>query len=204
VKRLLNYFVQGLLLLAPLAITVFVCWQTFVTIDGWLGLPIRGAGFLVTIALVTVFGFLAGGFLTRRFVGLLEQIMQRLPLVRLLYSSTKDLLNAFVGDKRRFDKPVIVELMPGSNAQAFGFVTQESLDHLGLPGHLAVYFPQSYNFAGSLVVFPAAQVRRLSAESSAVMAFIVSGGVTDVPRGALPPGSPTIAQAGHTALPPRA
>jgi uncharacterized membrane protein len=203
VKRLLNYFVQGLLLLAPLAITVFVCWQTFVTIDGWLGLPIRGAGFLITIALVTVFGFLAGGFLTRRFVGLLEQIMQRLPLVRLLYSSTKDLLNAFVGDKRRFDKPVIVELMPGSNAQAFGFVTQESLDHLGLPGHLAVYFPQSYNFAGSLVVFPAAQVRRLSAESSAVMAFIVSGGVTDVPHGALPPGSP-IGKPGQAALPPRA
>ena len=202
-KRLLNYFVQGLLLLAPLAITVFVCWKTFTTIDGWLGLPIRGAGFLVTIALITVFGFLAGGFLTRRFVGLLEQLMQRLPLVRLLYSSTKDLLNAVVGDKRRFDKPVIVELMPGSNAQAFGFVTQESLDHLGLPGHLAVYFPQSYNFAGSLVVFPAAQVRRLSAESSAVMAFIVSGGVTDVPRGALPPASP-ITKPGHAALPPRA
>lgn len=185
-KRLLNYFVQGLLLLAPLAITVFVCWKTFTTIDGWLGLPVRGAGFLITMALITVFGFLAGGFLTRRFVGLLERLMQRLPLVRLLYSSTKDLLNAFVGDKRRFDKPVLVELMPGSNAQAFGFVTQESLDHLGLPGHLAVYFPQSYNFAGSLVIFPAAQVRRLSADSSAVMAFIVSGGVTSVPRG---PGS---------------
>lgn len=182
-KRLLNYFVQGLLLLAPLAITVFVCWKTFTTIDGWLGLPVRGAGFLITMALITVFGFLAGGFLTRRFVGLLERLMQRLPLVRLLYSSTKDLLNAFVGDKRRFDKPVLVELMPGSNAQAFGFVTQESLDHLGLPGHLAVYFPQSYNFAGSLVIFPADQVRRLSADSSAVMAFIVSGGVTSVPRG---------------------
>ena len=211
-KRLLNYFVQGLLLLAPLAITVFVCWKTFTTIDGWLGLPVRGAGFLITTALITVFGFLAGGFLTRRFVGLLERLMQRLPLVRLLYSSTKDLLNAFVGDKRRFDKPVLVELMPGSNAQAFGFVTQESLDHLGLPGHLAVYFPQSYNFAGSLVIFPAAQVRRLSADSSAVMAFIVSGGVTSVPRGPDPlnsaitmaiPATSIPAAAIPAALPPR-
>lgn len=189
-KRLFNYFVRGLLLLAPLVITVFVCWKTFTTIDGWLGLPLpRGAGFLITVALITIFGFLAGGFLTRRFVSLLEQIMQRVPLVRLLYSSTKDLLNAFVGDKRRFDKPVLVELMPGSNAQAFGFVTQESLEHLGLPGHVAVYFPQSYNFAGSLVVFPRAQIRRLNAESSAVMAFIVSGGVTDVPRGGIPAGA---------------
>jgi len=114
--------------------------------------------------------------------------------VRLLYSSTKDLLNAFVGDKRRFDKPVLVELMPGSNAQAFGFVTQESLDQLQLPGHCAVYFPQSYNFAGSLVIFPRAQIRRLDAESSAVMAFIVSGGVTDVPRGAITPGTPRSAR----------
>ena len=185
-KRLFNYFVRGLLLLAPLAITVFVCWKTFTTIDGWLGLKVRGAGFLITIALITVFGFLAGGFLTRRFVAMLERVMQRLPLVRLLYSSSKDLLNAFVGDKRRFDKPVLVELMPGSNAQAFGFVTQESLEHLELPGHVAVYFPQSYNFAGSLVVFPRAQIRRLSAESSAVMAFIVSGGVTDVPLAGAP------------------
>jgi uncharacterized membrane protein len=194
--------VQGVLLLAPLAITLYVCWVTFTTIDGWLGLPVRGAGFLVTIALITLFGFLAGGFLTRRFLSLLERIMQRLPLVRLLYSSTKDLLNAFVGDKRRFDKPVLVELMPGTNAQAFGFVTQESLEHLGLPGHLAVYFPQSYNFAGSLVVFPASQVRRLSAESSAVMAFIVSGGVTNVPHGSLPGAPGTIAPA-SPALPPR-
>jgi len=193
-KRLFNYFVRGLLLLAPLAITVYVCWVTFTTIDGWLGLPVPGAGFLVTIALITVFGFLAGGFVTRRVVGLLEQLMQRLPLVRLLYSSTKDLLNAFVGDKRRFDKPVLVELMPGSNAQAFGFVTQESLDQLQLPGHCAVYFPQSYNFAGSLVIFPRAQIRRLDAESSAVMAFIVSGGVTDVPRGAITPGTPRSAR----------
>jgi uncharacterized membrane protein len=186
VTRLFNYFVRGLLLLAPLAITIFVVWTTFMTIDGWLGLPIRGAGFLITIALITLFGFLAGGFLTRRFVAMLERLMQRLPLVRLLYSSTKDLLNAFVGDKRRFDKPVLVELMPGSNAQAFGFVTQESLEQLGLPKHVAVYFPQSYNFAGSLIVFPGDQVRRLDAESSAVMAFIVSGGVTDVPRRGVP------------------
>ena len=189
-KRLLNYFVRGLLLLAPLAVTAYVCWITFTTIDGWLGpwfagqlgVNVPGAGFVVTIAFITLFGFLAGGFLTRRFVALLEQLMQRVPLVRLLYSSTKDLLNAFVGEKRRFDKPVLVEIVPGSEARAFGFVTQESLDGLGLRGHVAVYFPQSYNFAGSLVVFPVKQVQRLDAESSAVMAFIVSGGVTDVPQ----------------------
>lgn len=183
--RLLNYFVRGLLLLAPLAFTVYVCWWTLTTIDQLLPRPFPGAGIIALVVFVTLFGFIAGNFLTRRVVAGLEYLMQRVPLVRLLYTSSKDLLNAFVGEKRRFDKPVLVELLPGSSAKAFGFITQESLDHLGLAGYVAVYFPQSYNFAGSLVVFPAGQVKRMDAESAAVMAFIVSGGVTDVPtRGA--------------------
>ncbi len=187
--RLLNYFVRGLLLLAPLAFTVYVCWWTLTTIDQWLPLPFPGAGIVALVVFVTLFGFLAGNFLTRRVVAALEYVMRRVPLVRLLYSSSKDLLNAFVGEKRRFDKPVLVEIVPGSSAKAFGFITQESLDHLGLSGYVAVYFPQSYNFAGSLVVFPAEQVRRLDADSSAVMAFIVSGGVTDLLAG---PGAPKL------------
>ena len=143
--------------------------------------PFPGAGVVLIVVLVTLFGFLAGNFLTRRMLAGLEYLMQRVPLVRLLYTSSKDLLAAFVGEKRRFDKPVMVEVVPGSGARAFGFITQESLAGLGLDGHVAVYFPQSYNFAGSLVVYPATQVHRLDAESAAVMAFIVSGGVTDVP-----------------------
>lgn len=179
-KRLLNYFVQGLLLLAPLAITLYVCWITFVTIDGWLGLPVRGAGFLVTIVLITLFGFLAGGFLTRRFWGLLERIMQRLPLIRLLYSSTKDLLNAFVGERRRFETPAIVRLTADGGASVLGFVTQESVERLGIPGHVAVYVPQSYNFAGQMLIVPADRVTRITTSSADVMAFVVSGGVTGV------------------------
>jgi uncharacterized membrane protein len=193
VKRLFNYFVRGLLLLAPLAFTVYVCWLTLTTIDRWLGLPFPGAGLVALVIAVTLFGFLAGNFLTRRVVAGLEYVMQRVPLVRLLYTSSKDLLNAFVGERRRFDKPVLVRIIPGSSAAAFGFVTQESLDQLGLAGYVAVYFPQSYNFAGSLVVFPADQVRHLDAESSAVMAFIVSGGVTDVPTS---PGEPAVGGTG--------
>jgi uncharacterized membrane protein len=86
-----------------------------------------------------------------------------------------------VGEKRRFDKPVLVRLSMQSEARMVGFVTQESLDRLGLPGYSSVYFPQSYNFAGNLVVFPSAQLQPLDAASADVMAFIVSGGVTGVP-----------------------
>ena len=96
------------------------------------------------------------------------------------HSSTKDLLNAFVGEKRRFDKPVVVALSPDGRTKVIGFVTQESLDQLGLAGHVAVYLPQSYNFAGNLLLFPAEHVQRLAAESAAVMAFIISGGVAEM------------------------
>ena len=179
--RLLNYFLRGLVLVAPLAITLYVLWIVFVRIDGWLGLPIPGLGFLATVALITLVGFLGSNLITRGMVAIVDQALGRLPFVRLLYTSTKDLLNAFVGEKRRFDKPVLVRLSPDSDARMVGFITQESLDRLGLPGYAAVYFPQSYNFAGNLIVFPSAQLETLDAGSADVMAFIVSGGVTGVP-----------------------
>lgn len=182
-KRLLNYFLQGLVLVAPLAITVWACYTVFVTIDRWLGLPVPGAGFVITVALITLFGFVASGFITRSLLALVEQIMERLPFVRLLYSSTRDLLNAFVGEKRRFDRPVLVAV--SGNAKAFGFVTQDTLAHLGLRNHVAVYFPQSYNFAGNVLLFPTSDVTEVTAASSDVMAFVVSGGVTGLPAPAV-------------------
>ncbi len=183
-SRLLNYFLRGVVFLAPLALTIYVCVRLFTTIDSWLGLPIPGAGFVVTVVLITVFGFLASSILTRSVLGVVEGLLNRLPFVRLLYSSTKDLLNAFVGEQRRFDKPVLVSPYPGGVARAIGFVTQESLASIGLHDHVTVYLPQSYNFAGTLLIFPTSAVTPLDAESAEVMAFIVSGGVTALPGGA--------------------
>ena len=180
--RLATYFIRGLVVVVPLVITAYVCYAVFTRIDSWLGFRVPGVGFLVTIALITVVGFLASNLIARSLLGVFESVMTRLPFVRLLYSSTRDLLNAFVGEKRRFDAPVLVAILPGAAPRALGFVTQESLAALGLDGFVSVYFPQSYNFAGSLVAYPANQVERLDANSAEVMAFIVSGGVTDVPR----------------------
>ena len=176
-RRLANYFFRGLIVTAPVVVTAYVCYRIFVGIDGWLGIPVRGAGFVVTIAVITFAGFLASTILARSIVAALDSVMNRLPFVRLLYSSTRDLLSAFVGEQRRFDKPVLVTLVPGGHARAFGFVTQESLERFGLARHVAVYLPQSYNFAGSLLVFPADQVQAVPGDSADVMAFIVSGGV---------------------------
>lgn len=176
-SRFLNYFFKGLIVTAPAFITVYICYVIFTRIDSWLGLPIPGAGFVVSIALITVVGFAAQTFAARALSTGLDALFERLPFVRLLYSSTRDLLNAFVGEHRRFDKPVLVTLGGNSGARMFGFLTQESLDQFGVSDSVAVYVPQSYNFAGNLIVFPVAQVQRLDVESSRVMAFIVSGGV---------------------------
>jgi uncharacterized membrane protein len=182
-SRLLNYFFRGLVLIAPIAVTIYVVWVLFTRIDGWLGLPVPGLGFVLTIALITLAGFLASTFITRGFFGILESVFERLPFVRLVYSSTRDLLDAFVGEKRRFDRPVLVRLSGASEARAVGFVTQPSLERLGLPGQVAVYLPFSYSVAGHVLIFPATSVEPIDAGSAEVMAFVVSGGVTEVPKG---------------------
>ena len=181
-SRLLNHFLKGLAFLVPLAVTIYVCVAIFRTIDGWLGLEIPGVGFVITIVFITAVGAFASNLVARSALGVVERMFQRLPFVRLLYNSTRDLLDAFVGEKRRFDKPVLVSLVPASNVRAFGFVTQESLSMLGLADQVCVYLPQSYGFAGNLAVVPASQVTRLSADAADVMAFIISGGVTEIPE----------------------
>lgn len=187
-SRLFNYFLRGLVVVAPLALTVYVCVAIFRTIDSWLGLPIRGVGFALTLVLITLVGFMASSLITRTAIAALDRVFDRLPFVRLLYSSTKDMLNAFVGEKRRFDKPVLVSLSEDGMVRAIAFLTSESLASLGVTGHVTVYIPQSYGFAGQLIVVPATQVAPLPAESADVMAFIISGGVTQIPerRTALP------------------
>ena len=178
--KLLGYFARGLVLLAPLGVTLAVLWWIFANVDGWLGRIVevpRGAGFVLTIALITLVGFLGSSFLTRSVVGYLERALSRLPFVRLVYGSTKDLLNAFVGEKRRFDKPVLMTFMPGAPLM-LGFVTQESMQHLGLSDHIAVYCPHSYAWSGQIYVVPATQVQALDVNSADAMAFAVSGGVS--------------------------
>jgi uncharacterized membrane protein len=180
-RRLLNYFLRGLVLIAPIAFTAYVCVTLFQAVDSWVDVGVPGAGFAITVVLITVTGALGSSFVTRSAVALVEKVLARLPFVRLLYGSTKDLLNAFVGERRRFDRPVLVRLHPDSEARAFGFVTQGTLEALALHGQVAVYLPQSYNVAGQLWALPADAVTPLDADSSEVMAFIVSGGVTALP-----------------------
>ena len=178
-----NFF-EGLLILVPVVTTLYVAWLVLQTVDGWLNIPIPGVGFVVTLGLITLTGRYASTVFVQKVLDMMEGVLIKAPFVKLLYTSIKDLIAAFMGEKRRFDQPVLVSLSsPGGHGEAVGFVTRTDLEFLGLLNHVAVYFPQSYNFAGQLLVFPKEQVRPLEAESSEVMAFIVSGGVSGGPQG---------------------
>lgn len=162
----------------PVVVTLYVFYLAFIKIDRLLRIPIPGVGFIVTLALITLIGFLASNIFTRSLLNFIDRFLNRLPLVKLLYASIKDLIGAFVGDKKSFDRPVLVRPVPGSNIQVAGFVTRESLDTWGLQDQVVVYLPQSYNFAGNLIIVPRSQIAPLAVDSAEVMAFIVSGGIT--------------------------
>ncbi len=172
-----NFF-KGLIILVPIVVTLYVVYKVFVWIDGILRIPIPGVGFVVTIVLITIIGTLASNFFVKKVFDLTDYLFTRMPLLKLLYNSIKDLIGAFVGEKKQFDRPVIVTLSPDSHAKIIGFVTRESMDFLGINDHVAVYLPQSFNFAGNLFIFPKEQVRPLNMDSSNVMAFLVSGGIS--------------------------
>ena len=181
-RKPIYYFLQGLIFLVPIAFTLWAVGSAFLAIDRWtgrlIGAPVFGLGFAVMLVVVTVFGFLASNFLTRRVLQLVEQVLDRLPLLKLLHSSIKDLMSAFVGEKRRFNRPVLVDVAGDGRLRAVGFVTNDSMDHFGRPDDVAVYFPQSYNFAGQVVIVPRSAVTAIAVDASDAMAFIVSGGVT--------------------------
>jgi uncharacterized membrane protein len=177
-KRLVGYFVRGCLVLVPAGLTFYILFAILRTIDQLLPIGIPGVGLLLTLVLVTLVGVLTSNVVGRSVFEASERALKRLPLVKLIYTSIKDLINAFMGDKKSFNRPVAVTLNPASGLKALGFVTRDGLHALNMPQHVAVYFPQSYNFAGYLALVAREQVEALDVNSAELMTFIISGGVS--------------------------
>lgn len=161
-----------------MAVTIWLTWAVIRWVDRLLGVDIPGVGLLVTLLAITAIGALGSSWLARGVIAWIEDVLERLPFIRLLYTSSKDLLNAFVGDQRRFTKSVRVSLTADGGVSVLGFVTAESLATIGADDLVGVYLPQSYNFAGQFVLVPANRITPLTADSAEVMALIVSGGVS--------------------------
>ena len=183
-KNLLACFLQGLLYLVPVAVTLYV----LVAVVSWAdcifaGIPVvrrvPGLGLVLVLGLVTLAGYLGGRLLTQPVVSIFNRMLSKVPFIKLIYTSVRDLMRAFVGEKRKFDKPVIVSLDKDGINNRLGFVTQGDLAALGLGGMVAVYSPYPYSVMGDLIVVPAERVRPLNGVNSVeLMKMVVSGGVS--------------------------
>ncbi len=187
--KILRYFIQGVIITVPVAITITVIYQVI----SWMGSLFSGFGIIISpvvdpfiilfasLVLIFLMGLLGSSIILKPLFNTLENAIEHTPVVKTVYSSIKDLLSAFVGSKKRFNKPVLVTINKENNIQQLGFITNEDLTDLSLKkDHVAVYVPLSYSFSGNLLIVPSDHIAIVNASSSEVMKFIVSGGVTDI------------------------
>ncbi|MCE7055719.1 DUF502 domain-containing protein [Algoriphagus sp. AGSA1] len=176
-KRIISYFLRGLLFITPVAVTLYIIFQTILFLDNLIPVPLPGIGIMMVLALITFVGYLASLFFAKPIFDWFEKGLIRIPLVNLIYTSIKDLMGAFVGDKKKFSSPVKVQL--SDTLIRLGFITQDNMAIVGEPDMVAVYFPHSYNVSGNVFLVPREKVTPLvGVKSSDVMKFMVSGGVS--------------------------
>jgi len=178
-KKVMSFFLQGLLFIAPAGITIYVVILIFNFIDNILvDSKIPGLGVLLVLAIITLLGYIGNTIVAKPFFNMFDKMLQRAPLVKLIYTSLKDFLSAIVGKEKKFTKPVLVKVNTISELEKVGFITQEDLSEFGIKDKVAVYFPHSYNFSGEMFIVPREHITPLNIHSSDAMKFIVSGGVT--------------------------
>ncbi len=182
-QRLLRYFIHGVLIIAPVALTVFVLRWVFRQVDGILQpyVVVPGLGFVIVLASVLFVGWIGSFFLMRRLFVLFDRWLEYTPGVSFIYSSIRDFFDAFIGEKRRFTKAVLVNVF-ADEVWLVGFLTDEDLTNLNLDAaYVSVYVPQAYNVAGQLYLVKRERIRQLDHIPSAdVMKYAVSGGAVDI------------------------
>jgi uncharacterized membrane protein len=191
-KRILQYLLQGILVAAPVAITAYLIYWFVSGVDSWLPIFTEkdetgriinrnyGLGFVVIITALIVIGYLSSNFLASKIFGLFDDFLERTPGIKFIYSSVKDFFEAFAGNKRKFNKAVLVSIFQPDVYQV-GFITDEDASELGLKDYVSVYVPQSYAFAGHLFVVPKSKVQNLETINAAdALKYAISGGVVEV------------------------
>jgi len=199
VSALAQRFFQGVIVLAPIGVTIWVIVSLFNWVDNFLPnllnfiLPqqfalvngqipkVTGLGFLVALVLVLVVGWLSSLFFVERLMSIFDKILEKTPGVKIIYSSVKDFLEAFAGNNKKFDKPVLV-CIDAEDVWRIGFITQENCEHLGLKDYVTVYVPHSYAISGISFIIPLSKTRKLPKHINAAeaMKYAISGGVTTV------------------------
>lgn len=198
-RKLVQFFLQGLVVLAPIGITIWAIISLFTLVDSILPNIVKtffpqlighdaegnlqkfpGLGFLVVVTLVLFVGWMSSSFIVKKLVEILDTVLENTPGIKFIYSSVKDFLEAFAGNKKKFDKPVLVNV-DGADVWRVGFITQQQADEFDMKDHYVVYVPHSYAISGITYIVSKAKVKLLNNISAAeAMKFAVTGGVTDV------------------------
>ncbi len=180
---LLRSFLQGLLILSPMVLTAYVIFLVFDSVDRLIPAVPRGLGFLVVISLVSLVGYLGTRFfLGRMLFDAFDYLLEHIPGIKFIYTSIKDIMGSFVGDKRKFNEPVWVQVFQDPPVWRLGFMTQKDMAHLGMPGRVAVYLPHAYAVSGYVILTePRAIVPIRNMSSAEAMKFALSGGITNKP-----------------------
>lgn len=187
-KRIFTYFLQGLVLLGPLAVTLYSVFLMFDFVDRLIRDPLKehfqlnvpGIGVVVLFITLTLLGIIAQTIVVKPFTYFTRRLLKRAPLLNVIYSSINDLFTAFVGKEKKFNIPVVVCINKENDLWKLGFVTEKNLEEFGLHEMVAVYFPFSYNISGELFLVPESSVKTIDLSPSEVMKFVVSGGVTKI------------------------
>jgi uncharacterized membrane protein len=188
-KSLLKNFVNGILTIVPIILVVYVIYKTFMFLDSILGNLLKpylkedyipGIGLLLTLILITLLGWLSTKFITGKIIRILDSFLDRIPIVKTIYSVIKDTIHSFLGEKKSFSKVALVTI-PGTEMKSLGFITAEELDHFYGPlnKHVAIYIPQTFQVAGFTFLVPKEQVEIIDIKPEDAMKFILSGGMTN-------------------------
>lgn len=182
-RKLFAYLINGLLLALPVYITGYVLFTIFDALDRILPVDHKypGLGILILLSALIVLGFLGAKIINDQIRNRFSKFLDRIPFIKTIYKSITDMLGAFVGNKKRFNKPVLVKLSKEQEVEVIGFITDEDLQEIGAPdeGKIGVYIPMSYSFSGHLVIVPRSNVKVISGNSLDLMKYVVSGGVVE-------------------------
>lgn len=178
IQSFIRYFLRGLLLVVPFGLTGYVIIAMIAWTDNLLPIKIPGLGIVTVIVVTSLIGYLANTIIARPFFDLIGDLTRKIPLVNFIYTSINDLVTAFAGDKKKFDVPVLVPFDKDGTIYKPGFITQNDLEEIGLPGMVTVYLPHSYNFSGNVFVVDKTKLIPLGGNNTETMKYIVSGGVS--------------------------
>jgi len=179
-KKIINYFLQGLLYIVPIAVTSYVAIWALKSIDNILPFQFPGLGVIVIFLLIILIGYIGSSIIKSPINSFFQKLLEKAPLLKIIYSSVKDLMGTFIGKKKGFKKAVFVKLFDNSTIERIGFITNEDLESLNInEGRVLVYIPHSYNFSGNLFVVEKKYITPINAPSSEIMKLIVSGGVAE-------------------------